>query len=97
MLALDVWAWGKQPGGGRARCLVPEDREIEEIDFWFLAGIDVLVAWSSAVTAGSRLMALVKALLAVEPQRLLLLDMAAEPCPAWQWIKSVERGIEVQP
>lgn len=97
IVALDVWRWGKQPGGAIARCLVPEDRNIEELDFWFLAGLDVLVAWSSAVSAGNRVMALAKALLAIEPGRLLLLDMAAESSRACQWIKSSDRGIEVQP
>jgi hypothetical protein len=97
IVALDLWRLGKQPGGSLARCLVPEDRKIEELDFWFLAGLDVLVAWSSAVTAGSRVMALAKALLAIDPRRLLLIDVVAEPGRACQWIKSVERGIEVQP
>lgn len=96
IVALDVWRWGK-PRGSLARCLVPEDRKVEETDFWFLAGLDVLVVWSSAVSASGRIMALAKALLAVEPQRLLLLDMAAQHGQAWQWIKSVGRGIEVQP
>ena len=97
IVALDVWRWGKQPGGALARCLVPEDRKIEDLDFWFLAGLDVLVAWSSAVSASNRVMALARALLAVDPQRLLLLDLAAAAGPVCQWIKSVDRGIEVQP
>ena len=97
IVALDVWRWGKQPGGALARCLVPEDRKIEDLDFWFLAGLDVLVAWSSAVSAGNRVMALAKAVLATGPRRLLLLDVAAESGRACQWIKSAERGIEVQP
>lgn len=96
IVCLDVWLWAK-PRGMLTRCLVPKDRKIEETDFWFLAGLDVLVMWSSAVSDTERIRALTKALLAIEPRRLLLFDMATatDPDLAWQFIKSVERGVEV--
>lgn len=95
IVALDVWAWGK-PQGAMARCLVGPDRVIDEIDFGFLAGLDVLVAWSSAVTAGSRMMELARALLAIQPRRLLLLDMNPDTAHPVQWLKSVSHGVEIQ-
>lgn len=91
IVSLDVWTWGK-PQGGLARCLVPADRDIAEIDLTFLAGLDVLLAWSPAVTAAARLQALCQALLGIRPRRLLLLNMAADASPRIRWLKAAADG-----
>lgn len=96
IVALDGWEWGKSQGSF-ARCLIAPDRKIEEVDFRFLAGLDVLVAWSSRVTDGARLMAIARALLAIEPRRLLLLDMKPDARRSVQWVKSVSHGVEIWP
>lgn len=95
IVALDVWAWGKPQHSALARCCVPPDVAPADLDLLFLAGLDVLVAWSSKVTDGERVMELARALLAIRPGRLLLLDMV-QPTRL-QWIKSTVNGVEVAP
>lgn len=94
ILAVDLWDVGR-PRGSRARCLVPPDLPADNVRLDFLAGLDVLLAWNSAVTAPARVTQLAHAVLAVNPRRLLCLDLLPSAAHCARWVRSVARGDEV--
>lgn len=94
VVALDRWELGR-PRGSIARCLVPHDVEIDDLGFAFVAGLDVILAWDSRTSAGTRTAQLARRILASEPRRLLCLNVSPDATSSCRWVKSVERGIEI--
>ena len=78
------------------RVCVPPGEPVESFDWSFLRRLSVLVAWRSDITPRDRAMHLARAILAVDPVRLVLIDSAFPACGA-EFIKSVSCGVEVRP
>lgn len=94
IVALDRWELGR-PRGSIARCVVPPDVDIDDLGFAFVAGLDVIIAWDSRMSAGARTAQLARRILESEPRRLLCLNVSPDSASTCRWVKSVERGIEI--
>ena len=73
---------------------VAEDADPDALDFSFARDLDVIVPHLRSKSAPARLKALLRKTLAADPRRLIVLDMERNG-RAW-FIKSVDRGVEVQ-
>jgi hypothetical protein len=87
-VAIDWWKWRR----GRLQVVVTPDSDPAELDFAFLAGLDVIVGWRPELTSRERRDSAIRAILRGVPQRLLLFVYGEGP--AHVWIKSVGSGIE---
>jgi hypothetical protein len=89
VVALDKWKHGRS----YARVVVPEDTEPNELDFSFLAGLDVELVWSPYLTTVERRNAAIRAILKPSPERLIMWVLGTETRQVW--IKSKAVGIEL--
>jgi hypothetical protein len=88
-VSVDSWDWAKN----RTRVVVASDAEPADLDFSFVAGIDVWLGWWPDKTPIERRNATVRAILACLPLRVIMI--AHEDTPRFVWIKSVQLGIEL--
>jgi len=91
-VAVDFWL---KPTAGREVVVLPPGEPPESFAWWWLARLDVLIWWYSTATEGARLLALVRAILAVEPRRLIAVDRAPGAPRPLQFFKTVAHGVEV--
>ncbi|OYD52640.1 hypothetical protein CGK74_16855 [Thauera propionica] len=73
---------------------VSEDADPSALDFSFARDLDAIVPHWRSKSPPSRLRALLRRVLQADPRRLIVLDMERSG-RAW-FIKSVDRGVEVQ-
>jgi hypothetical protein len=90
-VALDTWSHGKS----YARVVVTPDLDPSELDFTFLAGLDVELVWLPEVTSVERRDAAIRAILRCLPERLMLWTAGGD-VPRLTWIKSNAVGVELQ-
>lgn len=90
VVALDTWDYGKN----RARVVVAQDADPAALDFSFLAGLDVELVWLPLSTPRPRCDALIGAVLAHRPERLLMWIVGGEQPTELVWIKSKLVGVE---
>src|SRR5690606_38188936 len=74
--------------------VVTEDADPDALDFTFARDLDAFVPHWRSKSPPSRLRALLRRVLQADPRRLIVLDMERNG-RAW-FIKSVDRGVEVQ-
>ena len=85
---------GRPPSVRYPQVTVAEDADPDALDFSFARDLDVIVPHLRSKSAPARLKALLRKALAADPRRLIVLDMERDG-RAW-FVKSVDRGIEVQ-
>lgn len=88
-VSLDSWKWAPR----RTRVVVAPDVESVELDFSFVAGLDVWMGWWPGTTVITRRDTTIRAILAALPQRLIV--VAYEDPVCFIWIKSTQVGIEL--
>lgn len=94
LVAIDDWTLGKGVANAAlvARVVVPEDAEPHTLDFLFVAGLTVLVAYRPSRTMPDRLNAIILQLLRFRPLQFRVVDMDR---PAMGFlVKSSSVGIE---
>jgi hypothetical protein len=91
-VAVDFWL---KPAAGREVVVLPAGESPESFAWWFLRQIDVLIWWYSSKTEGARLLALVRAVLAADPRRLIAVDRTPGVPRPLQFFKTVAGGVEV--
>ena len=95
IVRLDRWPAKDRPAiVAWPQVVVPTDARPDALDFWFLAGLDVVVAFWRSSSPAARLRALLAEILKAEPQMLTVLDTERNG-RAW-FIKTPTRGVEVQ-
>ena len=85
---------GRAPSVLCPQVTVSEDADPSALDFSFARDLDAIVPHWRSKSPPSRLRALLRRVLQADPRRLIVLDMERNG-RAW-FIKSVDRGIEVQ-
>lgn len=89
VVSLDSWDWGK----AYARVVVPPEIDPSQLDFCFVAGLDVVVVCDPSRTPLERRDALARAILPYQPTTLRVVLMG-DPVQ-WIWIKSRAVGVEL--
>lgn len=91
---LDTWPARKRPDHVLfPQIVVSSEAEAADLDFSFLTNIDVFVAHWRSKSERQRLRSLLREILKVNPRRLIVLDVERDRL--W-WVKSVDRGVEVE-
>ena len=85
---------GRAPSVHWPQVTVGEDADPDALDFSFARNLDAIVPHWRSKSPPSRLRALLRRVLQADPRRLIVLDMERDG-RAW-FIKSVDRGVEVQ-
>ena len=85
---------GRAPSVRYPQVTVVEDTDPDALDFTFARDLDAIVPHWRSKSPPSRLRALLRRVLQADPRRLIVLDMERNG-RAW-FIKSVDRGVEVQ-
>ncbi len=85
---------GRAPSVHWPQVTVGEDADPDALDFSFARDLDAIVPHWRSKSPPSRLRALLRRVLQADPRRLIVLDMERSG-RAW-FIKSVDRGVEVQ-
>lgn len=93
VVLLDRW----RGFGWAERVVVPPGEPVESFEFWFLGGIDALVAWDSTVTAIARLNDLARVILRTNPRRCIAIDLAPDRRTPAVFFKTAANGVEIQP
>lgn len=89
VVALDTWNYGKR----YARVVVTPELEPGDLDFHFLAGLDLVeLVWLPTKTSKDRRDATIRAILAANPQRMVM-HVIGDPAEL-VWIKSKLVGVE---
>lgn len=95
VVRLDRWPAKDRPAVvAWPQVVVPTDAQPAALDFWFLAGLDVVVAFWRSASPAARLRALLVEILKADPAALTVIDTERNG-RAW-FIKSLSRGVEVQ-
>lgn len=95
IVRLDCWPPKNRPAMVLwPQIVVAKDQDPAALDFAFLADLDAVVLCRRSLSAPARLRALLSAILAANPERLLILDPENNG-RAWL-VKSAARGVEVQ-
>jgi hypothetical protein len=89
VISLDSWRWGR----AYARVVIPPDLDPEDVNFAFVAGLDVVLVLDRGTTTPLRRDAAVKQLLACNPASLRVLEI--DRPIRWTWIKSRRHGVEL--
>jgi len=85
---------GRAPSVRCPQVAVAEDTDPDALDFSFAHDLDAIVPHWRSKSPPPRLRALLRRILQADPRRLIVLDMERNG-RAW-FIKSVDRGVEVQ-
>lgn len=95
VVRLDRWPAKDRPAVvAWPQVVVPADAQPAALDFWFLVGLDVVVAFWRSASPAARLRAVLVEILKADPTALTVLDTENNG-RAW-FVKSAARGVEVQ-
>lgn len=89
IVAIDSWAYGM----AYARVVVSKELAPAEINFAFVAALDVAIVWLPDITTTERRDAVARQVLKFDPVSLRVIEIA-DPV-RWLWIKSRAQGVEM--
>lgn len=90
VISMDSWKWGKAPLW--YRLVITTEQDPAELDLSMVAGLNVVLVWSPALSMPARCDAAIKRLLAVEVATLRVINMADPHLGSF--IKTEAQGIE---
>lgn len=95
IVRLDCWPPKNRPALVLwPQIVVAKDQDPAALDFGFLADLDAVVLVRRSISTPARVRALLTAILAANPERVVILD-PENTGRAW-FVKSAARGVEVQ-
>jgi hypothetical protein len=89
VVGIDSWDYGK----AYARVVVSKDKLAHQLNFAFVAALDVAIVWIPEITAIDRRDSVARQVLKFDPASLRIIQMA-DPV-VWLWIKSRAHGLEM--